>query len=75
MFQEFESVKSADDFFKAIDNLGVYYSFPAQFILAFDNGDIAGVTLSTAPIRKNKTPYAGCLVHDGTNTKNDWEEG
>jgi penicillin G amidase len=43
--------------------------------MAFTNGDIAAVTLSTGPIRKNKTPYSGCFVLDGTTTANDWEEG
>lgn len=43
--------------------------------MAFTNGDIATITLTTAPIRKNKTPYTGCLVLDGTTSSNDWEEG
>lgn len=40
---------------------------------AFDNGDIATVTLATHPIRKNKTPYIGCNVIDGTTSANDWD--
>lgn len=40
--------------------------------MAFENGDIASVTLAAAPIRKSMKPYAGCKVLDGTNTENDW---
>ena len=42
-------------------------------MLAFTNGDIATITLTTAPVRKNKNPYSGCNVLDGTNTDNDWD--
>jgi acyl-homoserine lactone acylase PvdQ len=31
--------------------------------------------LTTAPIRKNKAPYSGCNVLDGTKASNDWETG
>jgi len=31
--------------------------------------------LTTAPIRKNRTPYVGTIALDGTTTKNDWVEG
>ena len=28
---------------------------------------------ASAPIRKNKTPFSGCKVLDGTNSENDWD--
>ena len=29
--------------------------------------------LADPPMRKNKTPFTGCKVLDGTTTDNDWE--
>jgi acyl-homoserine lactone acylase PvdQ len=29
--------------------------------------------MATAPIRRNKRPYSGCFVQDGSKSENDWE--
>lgn len=71
----FQKIKSADDLFEIANLMGVYYSLPSQMTFAFNNGDIATITFVTAPIRKNKAPYSGCFVKDGTISDNDWEEG
>lgn len=41
-------------------------------MIAFNNGDIATLTLASAPIRNNSYPYLGCKALDGTTTKHDW---
>lgn len=40
--------------------------------MAFDNGDIGYMLLSTMPKRKNSYPYLGCSIIDGTSSEHDW---
>ena len=41
-------------------------------LIAFENGDIAAITMASSPIRNNSSPYLGCRVLDGTTTEHDW---
>lgn len=72
MQKQVYQIKTADEFFSAVDKLDTFYSIPAQLAIAFENGDIAGLTLATAPIRNNSHPYKGCMMLDGTTTAHDW---
>jgi len=50
-----------------------YIGLPANLILADTFGDIAFMMLSPSPIRKNKTPFIGSRILDGTTSEFDWE--
>jgi penicillin amidase len=50
----------------------IYASIPQNCLIAFENGDIAYLLAHNAPIRKNKKPYTGCRVLDGTKSDDDW---
>jgi len=54
--------------------MDAYLGPPQVLTYAYASGDIGSILLATAPIRKNKTPYVGCSVLDGTTTANDWVE-
>ena len=50
-----------------------YIGLPSNLILADTDGDIAFMMLSPAIIRKNKTPFLGSRILDGTTSEFDWE--
>jgi penicillin amidase len=52
---------------------GPYIGLPANLIFADTYGDIAYMMLSPSPIRKNKTPFIGARILDGTTSDFDWE--
>jgi len=42
--------------------------------MADTSGNIGYMLASSIPIRKDKTPYIGCRVLDGTTSEFDWEK-
>lgn len=47
-------------------------SLPMNLVLADNSGDIAYMLLLAFPDRKDKTPYIGSRVLDGTRSDFDW---
>jgi penicillin amidase len=73
LFSSFNKLKTAIDMSNLFDSLGIYHTVPQNLVFAFDNGDIGYILAANYPNRKNKTPYSGCRVLDGTNSDNDWD--
>ena len=70
----FES-KDLHEFFDKLDNqpLGQSYKGAGQnTLLADDSGNIGYRMLTTMPERKDKTPFIGNRILDGTTSKHDW---
>ena len=70
----FES-KDLHEFFDKFDNqpLGQSYKGVGQnTVLADDSGNIGFRMLTTMPERKDKTPFIGNRILDGTTSKHDW---
>jgi penicillin amidase len=61
-----------DDVNKAIDSMKVFSSVPQNLLVATSDGDIGFFLANNIPIRKDKKPYTGCKVLDGTTSDNDW---
>jgi penicillin G amidase len=65
-------VTTVQEFFAIVDSNEIFASVSQNLVFAFANGDIAYILCANLPIRKNLKPYAGCRVHDGTKSDNDW---
>lgn len=72
-FAEGKSVKNVMDWLNENGD-GGYRGVPANLIMADNvNGDIGYIMLVAFPNRKDKTPYIGNRVLDGTRTDFDWD--
>ena len=62
------------DFVAAADKMGKngYKGFTVNLVLADTDGDIGFMLLNPAVNRKDKTPFIGCRVLDGTVSSYDW---
>ena len=65
------TVKKYSDHILSLDE--PYIGLPLNLILADTHGDIAYFMLAPTPIRKNKTPFIGSRILDGTTSDFDWE--
>ena len=52
-----------------------YAGIGANLVVADNSGNIGYQMMAPCPVRKDKTPYAGMRVLDGTTTASDWELG
>jgi penicillin G amidase len=52
---------------------GGWNGVPQNFLFADTDGDIAYYMLCPTPIRKDKTPFIGSRILDGTTSEFDWE--
>ena len=52
-----------------------FKGFSGNFHFGDTDGNIAFQLAGTVPVRKNKTPFIGCHVLDGTTSENDWKPG
>ena len=50
-----------------------YRSVPMNLVMADNSGDIGYIMLVSFPNRKDKTPFIGNRVLDGTTSAFDWE--
>jgi len=50
-----------------------YHSVPMNLVMADNSGDIGYIMLANFPNRKDKTPFIGNRVLDGTTSAYDWE--
>ena len=66
-----KSVKEALDYFDEIGKDG-YNGLMGNLIFADNQGDIGYQLLAPLPLRKDKTPYIGQRVLDGTSSFYDW---
>jgi len=65
--------KGVLEFVKIMDSKKSYVGLPSNLILADTDGNIAYMMLAPTPNRKNKTPFIGARVLDGTTSENDWD--
>jgi penicillin amidase len=66
------SVKSVMDSWDEIGKDG-YFGIAMNLVMADIEGNIGYMLLLPQPNRKNKTPFIGCRVIDGTTTEFDWD--
>ena len=52
-----------------------YSGVGGNLVLADSSGNIGYQMVASVPVRKNKTPYSGLKVLDGTSSANDWDWG
>jgi len=72
----FSKVKTVKETFDALDEMSKgngFNGFTANLIMADTTGDIGYVVMAPVPVRKDKTPYIGSRVLDGTSSAYDWE--
>merc|ERR1712003_269624 len=72
-FAKIKTVREMFDFVDELDRGKGYNGFPCNFIMADTTGDIGYVVMAPVPVRKDKTPYIGPRVLDGTSSAYDWE--
>ncbi len=70
--RKFTKVKNVKEVITEIDSQEIYSSVPQNLVMAFADGDIAFILTNNIPIRKDRKPYTGCKVLDGTKSDNDW---
>lgn len=61
------------DFVEHMVKKDAYVGLPSNLILADTDDNIAYMMLSPQPNRKNKIPFIGQRVLDGTTSENDWD--
>ena len=71
-----KSVSEVMDIFDDLDstNLG-FNALPGNYLFAENLGNIGYQAAVALPVRKDKTPFIGARVLDGTSSAYDWESG
>ena len=66
---------SVPDAFSKLDEFGKdgFVGLAQNFMLTDNSGNIGYYLIMPVPIRKDKTPYIGARVLDGTTSAYDWE--
>ena len=71
----FARAETVPKMFSDLDELGKdgFIGFNTNIIMADNSGNIGYYMMAPVPVRKDKTPYIGCRVLDGTKSDYDWE--
>ena len=71
---DFKDVPSLFEELDTSPSFQAYKGFGQNVIFADTQGNIGYYLIMSVPVRKDKTPYIGSRILDGTTTKFDWTD-